>query len=288
MNNPSPVSNPAAEAPVRSPIGGTSTFMIGPTGVGKTYAIRTLVEAGITPFVISTEPGIESTLGDVPDPQIHWHYIPPTKASWDSMISQAQRINTMTMKALAGMPAGNRQEHAQWLEVLRQCNDFTCQRCGESFGSVDTWGTDRALVVDSMSGLAVMAMSLVIGDKPMKAVGDWGIAMSRIEEFITRLCTSLRCWLVVTAHPERETDEITGAIKIMASTLGNKLAPKLPRFFDDVIFADRSGKEFFWSTTTMNADLKARNLPLEDKLPPSFVQIVEEWKTKGGIIESSD
>ena len=39
-------------------------------------------------------------------------------------------------------------------------NDFTCDRCGESFGDVSTWNTDRAIVVDSLSGLNIMAMDL--------------------------------------------------------------------------------------------------------------------------------
>jgi hypothetical protein len=87
------------------------------------------------------------------------------------------------------------------------------------------------------------------------------------------------------AHAERETDEVSGGSKIMAATLGKKLAPRLPRFFSDVVLADRQGAKFTWSTAAIGADLKARNLPIADGLPPDFGPIITNWKKQGGIIE---
>jgi len=70
----------------------------------------------------------------------------------------------------------------------------------------------------------------------------------------------------------------------MVSSLGRKLAPKLPRFFSDCIQSVRSGKEFTWSTATSNAALKSRNLPIANNIQPSFVRVVETWKKRGGLI----
>ena len=66
----------------------------------------------------------------------------------------------------------------------------------------------------------------------------------------------------------------------MASTLGRKLAPRLPRFFDDVVHCKREGNKFTWATDTVNIDLKARNLPLSGGLAPSFTQIITAWRSK--------
>ncbi len=85
---------------------------------------------------------------------------------------------------------------------------------------------------------------------------------------------------MLTAHLERETDEVTGGVSLMASTLGKKLAPRLPRFFSDVIHAKRDGEKFSWSTASFNVDLKARNVPIADNLPPSFVPLLKQWKEK--------
>jgi len=138
-------------------------------------------------------------------------------------------------------------------------------------------------VVDSLSGLNIMAMTLVVGSKPTKAMSDWGVAMDNLEKLLQKLCTDTKCHFVLTAHLERETDEVSGGIQLMASTLGRKLAPKIPRFFDDVICCQRNGSEFTWSTAALNVDLKARNLPIGDRLEPSFVPLIKHWKEQNQL-----
>jgi AAA+ superfamily predicted ATPase len=60
--------------PTRSPIPAPNVLLMGDSGTGKTYAIRTLIEAGITPFIIFTEPGME-VLGDLDPSSYHFHYV---------------------------------------------------------------------------------------------------------------------------------------------------------------------------------------------------------------------
>jgi hypothetical protein len=140
-------------------------------------------------------------------------------------------------------------------------------------------------VIDSLSGVNIMAMNLVVGSKPVKHQGDWGVAMDNLERLVQKLCIDTKCHFVLIAHAERETDEVQGGSKIMAATLGRKLAPRLPRFFSDVVLADKQGTKFTWSTAAVGADLKARNLPIADGLPPDFGQIIASWKKQGGLIE---
>jgi hypothetical protein len=261
-------------------IPGTNTLLLGATGTGKTYCLRTLADAGLEVFIISTEPGIASTLGDTDPSKVHWHYIAPATASWTDMIQSAERINQLSFEALAKLPDINKRKYHEFLDVLTTCNDFVDDRTGQHFGDVSTWGPDRALVVDSLSGLNVMAMNLVIGSKPVKSQADWGVSMDNLERFITKLTTDTRCFFILTAHLERETDEMTGGTQLMASTLGRKLAPRLPRFFDDVVQCRREGDKFVWATDTLNVDLKARNLPLSGSLAPSFTQIITAWRSK--------
>ena len=263
---------------------GTNTLLIGATGTGKTYVQRTWIDKGITPFILTTEPGIESSLGDLPKESCHWHYVAPANVGWADLLESAKNINQLSYEALAKAPAGNKQKYGQFLDVLTTCNRFICDRTGEDFGDVSTWGTDRVLVVDSLSGLNIMAMDLVVGSKPTKGMQDWMVAMDNLERFLTTLVMNTECFFVLTAHPEREQDEITGGVQIMASTLGRKVAPRLPRFFDDVIYTRRDGDKFSWSTAAVNVDLKARNLPIKDGLAPDFAQIVTAWESKGGVI----
>lgn len=270
MNNPAPI-------PLAVP--GPKVMLVGGTGTGKTHSIRTLVEQGLEVFVLFTEPGME-VLADIPADKLHWHYLPPASPDWADMIDSASKINTMSLKLLSGLDDINKRKYAGFLDMLRCLANFTCDRTGQSYGPVDAFGAGRALVIDSLSGVNILAMNLVTGSKPVKSMADWGMAMDNLERFITKLTTDIPCPVVLIAHQERETDEVTGGTTIMASTLGKKLAPKIPRFFSDVIQVKRDGAKFSWSTMTLNMDLKSRNLPLADNLQPTFEPIIKEWRRK--------
>ena len=268
-------------------IPGSKTLLVGSTGAGKTHVIRTLIDAGITPFILFTEPGMR-TISDLPCDKLHYKYIPPANPDWNDLLANAKKINTMSFKALTQMGDMDKHKYAQFLEVLTTMNDFVCDRCGKSFGDVSTWGTDRAIVIDSLSGLNIMAMDMVVGAKPVKAMGDWGVAMDNLERFLTKMTTGTNAHFVLTAHLEREQDEVSGAVHLMASTLGKKLAPKVPRFFDDVVLCNNKEGDFSWATTGLNVDLKWRNLPAGKALKPSFVPLIESWKSAGGIIQATE
>jgi hypothetical protein len=265
---------------------GPNVLLVGATGVGKTHAIRTLLDTGIEQvFVIFTEPGME-VLSDLPAEQVHWHYIPPANADWEQMIASATKINTMNFEALSKLSDMNKKHYSQFIQVLETLHDFTCDRTGENFGDITNFGTKRAVVIDSLSGLNIMAMDLVVGSKPTKSLSDWGVAMDNLERLVQKMCTDTTCTFVLTAHLEREVDEVLGGVKLMASTLGRKLAPRLPRFFSDVVHCQRKGAEFSWSTASLNVDLKARNLPINDNLPPTFEPMMKRWVEQGGEYSS--
>lgn len=270
---------PQAPNPLIRTIPGPKVMLVGGTGSGKTHSIRTLVESGLEVFVLFTEPGME-VLADIPATQLHWHYLPPASPDWADMVDSAKKINTMSLKMLAGLEDINKRKYAGFLDMLTCLSNFTDDRTGKQYGAVDGFNENQCLVVDSLSGVNILAMNLVTGSKPVKSMADWGMAMDNLERFITKLTTDIPCPVVLIAHQERETDEVTGGTSIMASTLGKKLAPKIPRFFSDVIHVKRDGDKFTWSTMTHNMDLKTRNLPLADNIKPSFEPIIDAWRKK--------
>ena len=201
------------------------------------------------------------------------------------MYSVLNKVNeSYDLEALTKRKDWEKTKYRQFFEVITSMNNFVCDRCKKEFGGVDNWNTDRAICLDSLSGTSIMAMDLAAGAKPVKAPADWGTAMDALERFINRMCTGTQCHFVMTAHLEREKDEITGGVVLMASTLGQKLAPKVPRYFDDVVQCKKDGKDFSWATSARQVDLKNRNLPLSEKLFPSFKLIIDSWKKAGGII----
>jgi len=266
-------------------------MLVGAAGTGKTYCLQTLARMGLEVFLIPTDNTydsiIQSVEADSPtDRRIHWHYIPAAEPSWNDMIASAKKINQLSFEGLSKLKDIQKSGYRQFLDMLGTLADFKCDRTGKAYGPVDSWGTNRAIVIDGLSGLSTMAMDLVVGAKPVKAIGEWGVAMDNLERLINKLCTSTRCWFVLVAHLEREHDEISGGVQLMASTLGRKLAPRIPRFFHDVIHTQREIADFSWSTATLNVDLKAKNLPIAAGLQPDFAQILKSWQKRGGIIET--
>jgi len=274
-------STQTASTPCVSPIPGPKVMLLGEPGSGKTFSCRTYLEAGITPFFLFTDPGME-VVSDCDE--IHWKYIAPTSPSWATFIDSARKINTLSHDALSKLPDINKQQYNQFVVMLETLANFTCDHCGEAFGAVDHWNTDRALVMDGMSGMSQVAMDLVAGSKPVKSQANWGVAMDNLNRLIIKLATGLKCHMTLIGHLEREHNEVTGAVELMVSTLGRKLAPTLGRHFSDIIHCRRAGDKWVWSTDTVNVATKTRNIALGGDLPPSFTSLITKWQNAGGKI----
>ena len=267
-----------------------SILLLGAPGSGKTHALTTLVEAGLELFVVITEPhGLETLLTSCAQrkldvSKIHWMEIFPARPGFESLEAMAKKVSIMDQGALANLKPGGERSEAQFIKLLQGLSNFKDDKDGRTYGPVDSFDTTRAVVIDSLSGLNAMSMDITIGDKVTANPGEWGIAMKQLEKLLMKCTSSMRCLFVLTAHTEREVDENSGIGRIMASTLGRKLAPTIPRFFSEVILAKRvaegDNEQFLWSNTEPNHDLKRRSLAPSSKLPPSFAPIVEAYKKR--------
>lgn len=285
LATPTPVADAAASA-----LAGVNVMLMGPAGTGKTHSIGTLVDQGIEVFYVGLEPGLESLLGyytdrGLPIPaNLHWHTVAAPAASFTEMIDNANKINQFSLDSLAKMADPNKGKHNQFVTLLNALNDFTDDRTKQKFGAVNSWSTDRALVIDGLTGMCRCAMSLVVGGKAVKSQSDWGIAQDTVEKLVRMLCDNCRCHFILLAHVERETDQILGGVKLMPSALGKALPPKLPPMFSDAILTVREGSTWKWDTASAMADVKTRNLPINANNQPSFAPIIAKWKTRGGVV----
>jgi len=202
---------------------------------------------------------------------------------FEHLLKKSQEVGSMTQDALHKIQdhtRGTRNYFEQFIK--RVLINFEDQRTSKTFGSVGQWGPNRVLAVDGLTGLGRLAMSHVIGNKPVRSQADWGIAQDAVEPLINQLCDGVKCHFVLLAHIERETDQITGGTKVTVSSLGRALAPKLPSMFSDVILAVRNGKVWTWSTANPMADLKTRNLEYAENITPDFKLILDKWQSRGG------
>ena len=262
-------------------------ILMGAVGTGKTYSLASWVKAGLSLRVLFTDPGGEESLVDalldqkLPLDNVHWKYIAPASVDWDTMKNTASIVTTMNYESLAKVKEGvNKGKYRQFYQILACLSEFVCDRTGENLGPVDSWGNDCVFALDSMSGLNQIAKDLVVGAKPAPHQGEWGMMMDVEERLINKIASDCKCFVTVTTHFDTYRDELTGVPKYMPAMLGNKLAPRLPRMFSDVVLAKRVEDQFVWSTLENNYDLKARNFPISSKILPDFQQAVRKYKAR--------
>jgi hypothetical protein len=272
---------------------GPKIMLEGPAGTGKTYALGTLADwaeaNGKEMFVLFTENGLESLLGywtdrGLPVPKsLHWHSTITKPIALKSLMTAADNVGKLSYESITKMQDGNRGgANNAFHGILAACSDFPDDRTGQRFGSVDSWGVERVFAIDTLSELSNAAMKMVIGAKPTASMPDYGVAQNNLMNFL-RLCTQgIACTFAITAHVSRETDEITGGVKLMTKSIGRALASEIPQLFSDVIYTVREGSNFYWDTAAANVDVKSRSLPIKAKQPPNFGAIMEKWKSRGG------
>ena len=282
---------------------GFKELLVGDSGTGKTHAVRSLLGTGVQPILLATEPGFRSLAPcDNPAcsicgplnsenrkaPPIPYAYIAPNGGSIDIQIEMANNIATKNQSQLANISDSKRKDDfAQFVRVLEWLKTPVDMK-GVTYGPVTSWANDRCLVLDGVSSLGDMAMDLFAGRRPLYDKPDYQVAQRAIKQLMVFLTMQVSCPVIVIAHVGRGEDSLEGRNKITVNTVGQKLAPELPRMFDDMIHAEREGTNFTWSTATSGANAKGRNIPIKAGMRPDFGVIVTSWKKAGGMIVPSE
>ncbi len=286
---PQPVPSAPLNPAKPSSLPGINVMIMGASGSGKTDSVGQLTEIpGLDVFYFATEAGLESLLGHFsrqgkPIPEnLHWMQVLPTTTGFAQLAAVAAQVNTMTLDMLAKLPDTTKTQHKTLDRIYAGLSNFVDERTGKSYGAVDSWGTDRVLVVDSLSGLNRAVMSNTVGGKVVRSQAEWGMAQAQLENTLFKFTDGCRCHFVMLAHIEREVDQVLGGVKIMPSTLGKALAPKIPAMFSELLYAERVGAEFKWSTANPQVDTKSRYLGIGN-FPQSFAPLFKEWQARGGV-----
>lgn len=243
--------------------------------------------AGIETFVISTEPdGVGSLLDScerlkAPIDKLHWARCLPASSGWMELEDMVTKISSMDQKGLADIrDLGKSSFRPAAMRFLENLKNFADDKDGKRYGDVTQFDDTKCLAIDSLSGWSAIAWGCTVGYKPTANPGEWGIAQQFISNMLMKINNDRMCYFILTAHQEKEMDDMTGIKKIMVSTIGAKLAPKIPTFFSEVVQCTKEGNDFYWATTGQGIDLKNRALPVGVKLKPDFRPIVEAYERR--------
>lgn len=271
---------------------GPKILLEGPPGTGKTYALGTLVDWAQAHnkevFILFTENGLETLNGYWTDrglpipPCLHYHKVVTPALTLEALIDAATKTGQLSYEALTKSIDPNRSKNNPWVAVLQALANFPDDRTGQKFGNIGTWGTDRILVNDSLSESANACFRMQIGNKTTASPADYQVAQGNLIGWIRYLTQSLRCTFVLTAHVQRQVNELTGTTQLMTKAIGKALGDEFPGLFSDVIFTVREGSSWYWDTVAHNVDLKTRNLPYAAKQKPDFALIMDKWTSRGG------
>ena len=280
----------------KQPLIGPKVVLMGLGGTGKTYALGTLVDwaaaNGYEVAVLFTENGLETLLGyfrdhgKEPPANLYWHQQTTKPLSLKALMAAADSVGRLSYEALAKSVDSNRGgENNSFWKILGSCSNFIDDRTGKSLGAVDSWtaADKRIFVMDSLTETANAAMKMQIGSRPMAAPGDYGVAQNNLMNFLRLLAQGIVCPFILTAHVDRETDQVTQSTKIMIKAIGKALATEIPTLFSDVIYTTRDADKFYWDTAAYGVDTKTRSLGYRSKIVPDFAQIMDVWKKRSGV-----
>ena len=133
---------PAGGSPVSS-LPGVNVLILGPTGVGKTHSIGTLVDAGVEVVYMALEAGTESLLGywadrglEIPS-KLHIVTVKQAAATWENMADSIKNVNTLTYEMLKKTTDGARTKYNQLEAFLRNFSNVKTD-AGVVLGPIDS------------------------------------------------------------------------------------------------------------------------------------------------------
>lgn len=257
-------------------------------GMGKTYAIMTLLAAGQKVRFLAAESnaisGIQVARRDY-DLKVAAKKMPailedqfammipnrPKKTLADLVASQDKFVKVSLDTQMKSVDV-QRNKYTRYLEVLKSTVNFVDSETQKNYGSVDDWGPDTTFVVDSLTIICEAIMSSTVGGKFAISQPEWGVMQKILVEFLRQLTEDLNCNLVILGHPTKEIDPVLGVQRIYPANLGQALNNLLPSFFTEVVWSYRKGKDFLWATDHKQAVTRQTVLPLVESMPQDYRQ----------------
>ena len=291
--NPAPEVDPAHSFEATAP----KVIVQGDSGTGKTYSFGKLVDWAaaqnppIRVAVLFTENGLETLLGYWRTPMsgpprpvpknLAWHQVQNASLDLEALQEAMRLVGDLTYESLTKVIDPDRGRRNPALKILKSFSDFPDDRTGTTLGNIGRWGSDMILGIDSLTELADAYAKANTGTKPVMSQPEYLVAQNNLLNFIRYLCgPSQRFGLVMTAHVQKQINELTGGMSIMTKSIGKAIADDIPKHFSEVLYCYAEGANWYWDTAAANVIRKTRYLPISSKIPQDLSRIWGEWRKR--------
>jgi hypothetical protein len=272
-----------------------SILLIGDSGGGKTYAAITALLAGKNVRVLSAEgnclPVVKKFLKDYeglvkagkakPLREGQFAVCVPEKPKRSFADFAQTQLGTLAKSAETAfkMPNLTRAKFTGFSNICQATAAFIDLN-GVNYGTVDSWGEDTVLVVDSLTAICESVWSHVVGDKVTPTQAEWGTMQGVLMQLLLLLTEGLGCNFVLIAHPNKEVDPNLGVTRIYPSNIGQALNTRIPAKFSEVVWCyrveEKGEMKYYWSTKDRLCVTRHTNLPCSDKIPQDFGLIFKD------------
>ena len=219
-------------------------LLLGHSGAGKTGLLATLPPAGYRLIIADFDNGLDVLM----DPKV-------LEPKWRKEVFFETFYDKHS--TLGGSLVPQVKSYTDFTKYISKWKIAT-----GDIGGLHDWDSNTTFVIDSLSflGEACMRQALLLaahlGQRPTQP--DWGTAMDMLESVIEMLYNpAVKCNVIVTAHLS-DMDEFG---KRLPNVLGRKLAPKLGRYFNNVVLLEKktsgnASTRVLQTVSALGADLK--------------------------------
>jgi AAA domain len=215
-------------------------LLLGESGAGKTGAVASLALAGYKVRILEFDNGVDSCIDGIKRAN------PRALANVDYMPLRDKVRSSQSGPEFDGTPTA-------FVDGMRLLDDWDPSRCtgispelrnDTKFGPPRLWGSECVLVVDSGTFLAKSALNYQFGLNPTagqkggaNALALYGTAQKATSHVISLLTSdSFNTNVVVIFHIEYH--QRTDGLKGLPKTIGDKLDPDIPTYFNSMLLAD--------------------------------------------------
>ncbi len=252
-------------------------LLIGDAKSGKTGSLVSLVKAGYKLRILDLD-----NLLDI----LKYKVLEECPQALDAV--EFRSIRDKLKAGPAGMLIDGRPQ--AWIKAIKMCDGWKYDDGdGETdLGKPATWPQDCILVIDSLSRLCDAAYDYHEANAPIGKSGEYdgravyGDAQDAVEKFLAMLTSpTFTCNTIVIAHGQYM--DMPDGKKIFPQGVGQKLSPKIPQYFPNVIrYTNRAGKRTIQLKSDAMIDLANTNpsqlhepLPIETGLATFFAALRE-------------